>query len=129
MGLHYNYGDVAGFEALCLDEGRNVRPATESLFLLMYKLGVQRITAENWEEVFRRCSIYQRVAGTTHRGPYGRDPLYATPEHVFRHIGMRVTVKPLTNAAFDKEIIKLLTTDARESLGEFDPSKVTVGDG
>lgn len=123
MADDYDFGDVKGFETLCRREDGGIQQTTQCLLWLMHSSGVPRITEENWEASFVRFQIMQRVNGSTHFYNYGDEPIIITPRDVFKHIGMRMSAMPLSDAAFGKELVTMLTNDARTKLSEFDPRK------
>jgi hypothetical protein len=82
-----------------------------------------KITEKNWEEVYRRLHILERVSGAYRMYHMGKDQpdrkMYFTPEEVHSMIGMSVNSGTQTEAEFKTYIYKQLAGDANRSLAKY----------
>jgi len=77
------------------------------------------ITEKNWNEVFCRLQILERVFGCRriyNNGSRASREVYYTPEEIRSLVGLRVNAGSKSDAEFKKLIMKELTTDADRKL-------------
>lgn len=108
MSLDWSVADVANHKDIM--DGRDW-VATEMMIFATIPIGVNRITEENAEEVFRRLSIWEQTTGPM-RSQRNEDDtyedVYFTPEEVKRRIGLSTNASTRTKAEFKKTCFKVL---------------------
>ena len=80
------------------------------------------ITENNWEVMFERLHIVERVFGA-YRFKHGEDntrrPIYVTPDDVKSFIGMRTNAGNKTAAEFNKMVMNKLKENARNKMADY----------
>jgi hypothetical protein len=97
MSLDWSVRDVANHKEI-MDGPEWV--ATEMLIFVTIPIGVNRITEDNAEEVFRRVAIWEEVAGAMRFR--GDEKVMFTPEEINRRIGLSTNASTRTKADFRK---------------------------
>jgi hypothetical protein len=82
-----------------------------------------KITEKNWEEIYQRLYILEKVNGAYRSYFMGNDKpnrkVYFTPEEIYSMIGMSVNAGNLTTAKYKTYIYKELNDRAIRKLDEF----------
>lgn len=87
--------------------------ATQSLVWLSLACGFRTITKENWVEVYRRVSLYEKVNGTIMR--VSGEPYNVTASDVHDHIGLSTNASPKTTTVFNKQILQDIEDAAKQA--------------
>lgn len=118
MSLDFSVADIKGYQEseYCTPPwDKEWHPVTSCLVFALNAIGVNRITEENCEEVWRRIHIYFTVTGTTMMLENGEPKMYSIKE-IRDHIGLSTNTSPITYAKFMKGIREELERDAKIEL-------------
>lgn len=86
MSLDFRLTAIKGWETLCRDEDRNIRPKTEAIIFATMSTGIGLITEKNYIEFYLRVA----AADAMSQWPGRVDPI--TLEDVKAHIGLQTNV-------------------------------------
>lgn len=93
---------------------RRMSVTTNTLVFATMSIGVGNITAANWQEVYTRLTMHERVFGALRIGPDGESGF--TPEEVRAHIGLHTNVRDESKAWFHAHLVRNLRLDAGRTL-------------
>lgn len=99
MSLDYNYANVANKDEVIWDENDRMRPEVESMIFATMAVGINKITAENYEEFWKRYAKWSWVCGNA--------PFFDMA-WVQKMIGLHTNASTITTAAFNKKLIERL---------------------
>jgi hypothetical protein len=117
MSLNWEVKHIKDHEIVTTDprDKKKWHPVTESLVWTAMACGFNKITEENYEEICKRVSAYQRLYGACLSRNDG--PLYLTNADIRAHIGLSTNVSAITKAQFISKLGKELYS---EGLNSFD---------
>lgn len=110
MSLNWNAQDVKGWKEL----GSGLKDIM--IFGLMF-IGMQKITAENLDEVQARVALHQRLFGdwmvetTEEKGKVSRREIPLGAEDVKKFVGLTTNVSTETRGQFNKRVMKRFYED------------------
>ena len=135
MSLNWNCGETAAYkEAMAKAEECNSDELNDDFIDLRetliwatlmtgYPKGSRwEITEENWEVMFERLHIVERVFGAyrfTFTENQTRKPLYITPDDVKSFIGLRTNAGNKSAAEFNKMVMNKLKENARNKMEDY----------
>ena len=120
MALGWNLSDITDWETVCFNgegDDKRMSPETEQLITVTMVLGLNEISQENIDKFCLRLRMYEKVCGWclwyTNEDGSRRNAL---PDSVVkRHIGLHTNASRLTDAQFNKWILKMLDREAKAS--------------
>jgi hypothetical protein len=123
MALTWDATKVADYETL--HENKSEATKTEYLCWAMMDARIGEITKANWNDVFTRIDLLQRLRGAILRN--GDEPVPYTKADIKRRIGYRTNVKTETfRARFYREYENTLFDNLSASIDESAKEQVTA---
>lgn len=132
MSLNYNISKCENYDELKVfgtfdDNGRLVpdpngtswqlQPYVESLVWISMLAGFDKITKDNWSEVFVRVAMVETVIGPYRSTKEGG--VYFTPAEVKRCIGLTTNSQALNKTKFDSYVARMLRRPCEDVLRAF----------
>lgn len=131
MALHFDVTEVKDFKAVTTytqAAGNEIwHPVTDALIWASIYIGFSAITEKNADEISERLMMWQKATSPLLVSTNG--PIWITPADVHQHIGLRTNATPLTKAAFNKKLLRVLKeVSAREHNKDGVSARALVGD-
>lgn len=116
MSLNYNYSAVPEQYTVSPFDKDRIHPVTNYLIWSSLLTGVGSITKSNYQEVYRRVAVLQKLNGSDiqYLDPLTKDlvSIYVTLDDIKNHIGLWTNASTMTPSQFDKHIMERLSRDA-----------------
>ncbi len=116
MSLNYNYSAVPEHYTVSPFDKNRIHPVTNYLIWSSLLTGISSITKSNYQEVYRRVAVLQKLNGSDiqYVDPLTQDlvSIYVSLQDIKNHIGLWTNASSMTPAQFDKHIMERLSRDA-----------------
>lgn len=143
MALHWDVTNVEDYETRCFYRAaeddpsgdykkgdRLVSALTNTLIWASMSVGLSGITEKNWRQWYARMHACEKLGGAwrfrvvrDEDGKPTKEPVFVTPEDVYRHIGLSTNVGRETDAQWRKRIVQRHLDDfARSAARAFNES-------
>lgn len=124
MSLNWNIKDVRDYESLWSEDRDGMQRLdgmVETMILLSVRVGINKITEDNWEEYAQRLIALDSVEGPFlhQKGDDGWEPRPFTPADVHRMIGLSTNCSPLTPTKFWKSIREGMEDRVSQEIRQF----------
>lgn len=108
MSLDFSYGDVAD-QSVMWDENNRMKPEVESLIFNTMTIGINKITADNYQTFYVRYCMYYASKGYE---------TFYDLAFVKSMIGLHTNASPISDAQFKKQCIENLVSVANLKLNK-----------
>ena len=124
MSLDYNLKGIKNWESMCItgtDDCPILQPTTHALIVIMMNIGYTEITKDNWEDVWRRVYIYEKLLGARRKQTFEGNALdlFFRPEQIWAHIGLKTNFGIKSFSEFAYSIMKGPVKDAEQQMWKF----------
>lgn len=115
MALHWDVRDIADKDTVTTSPStrgktdKEWHPITHALIMGSMVIGIGHITEKNYKKVARRYAQYQMLGALL--GSQVMPKIYITEEDVRKHIGLKMNVADITDAAWHKHLITMIDRD------------------
>jgi len=122
MSLDYSTAGIANANTVCfeeLNEEIKMRQITRQLIFFTERVGIPRITKDNYVDFWVRVNAWERVNGHAmffmgdDDKPVGR---YVTLQEVRDHVGLSTNARKLTDSKFHADILGVILQEVSELL-------------
>lgn len=132
MSLSYKLAKIENFEALLIRgkldendsfvpdaEGDTTRltPMVESLVWISMLAGFNKITKDNWPQIFVRIAMVETCIGPYRSSPEGG--VYFKPEEIKRCVGLETNAAAMTPKQFDAYAIRMLRRPCEDAIKKY----------
>ena len=121
MALNWNLGDIENFKSVCRNEDESLREETELLIFYTMNLGMGLITQNNVDKFILRFRMYEVLYGMAKWWNVNGQRVNVISDTLIRkHIGLRTNASSISDAQFNKNMLKQLVREAEATSENID---------